>query len=153
MSFTMNDSFDALPDPATQPAFYEGVGVKRLLAWVVDTVLIGIISAVVASIPLFLLWFVFPLVFLLVSLIYRIGTIRLFSATLGMRVFNIELRDHAGQKLDGQTTALHTIAFMIASAFFIPQVVSVLMMLMSDRGQGLHDMFTGVVAINTPGRF
>ncbi|SDW40266.1 Uncharacterized membrane protein YckC, RDD family [Litoreibacter albidus] len=152
MSFTMNDTYDALPDPTTQPAFYEGVGVKRLLAWVVDTILIGVVAAIVASIPLFLLWFVFPLVFLVVSLIYRIGTINAFSATPGMRLFNIELRTHQGQRLDGSTAALHTIGFMIASAFFIPQVASVFLMLMSERGQGLHDMFTGVVAINSPGR-
>ncbi len=100
MSFTMNDTFDALPDPHTQPAFYEGVGVKRLLAWVVDTVLIGGIAVVIASIPLFLLWFVFPLVFLVVSVIYRIGSIKAFSATPGMRVFNIELRNHQGQRLE-----------------------------------------------------
>ncbi|WP_281858545.1 RDD family protein [Litoreibacter halocynthiae] len=149
----MNDTYDALPDPHTQPAFYEGVGVKRLLAWVVDTVLIGIIAAVIACIPLFLLWFVFPLVFLVVSLVYRIGSIRAASATPGMRLFNIELRAHDGQRLDGSTAALHTIAFMIASAFFIPQIASVFLMLMTDRGQGLHDMFTGVVAINTPGRY
>ncbi|SHE76755.1 RDD family protein [Litoreibacter ascidiaceicola] len=153
MSFTMNDTFDALPDPHTQPAFYEGVGVKRLLAWVVDTVLIGIIAAVIASIPLFLLWFVFPLVFLVVSLVYRIGSIRAASATPGMRLFNIELRAHDGQRLDGSAAALHTIAFMIASAFFIPQIASVFLMLMTERGQGLHDMFTGVVAINAPSRY
>lgn len=153
MSFTMNDSYDALPDPATHPAFYEGVAVKRLLAWLVDTVLIGVIAAIIASIPLFLLWFVFPLVFLVVSLIYRIGSIRAYSATPGMRLFNVELRTHEGQLMDGATAALHTIGFMIASAFFIPQVVSVFLMLMTERGQGLHDMFTGVVAINTPSRY
>ncbi|RLJ41807.1 putative RDD family membrane protein YckC [Litoreibacter meonggei] len=153
MSFTMNDTYDALPNPATQPAFYEGVGVKRLLAWVVDTVLIGTIAAIVASIPLFLLWFVFPLVFLVVSLIYRIGSIRAYSATPGMQLFNVELRAHDGQRLDGSAAALHTIAFMIASAFFIPQIASVFLMLMTERGQGLHDMFTGVVAINKPSRY
>ena len=153
MSFTMNDTYDALPDPQTQPAFYDGVGVKRLLAWVVDTVLIGMIAAVIASIPLFLLWFVFPLVFLVVSLIYRIGSIRAFSATPGMRLFNIELRNHEGQRLDGSAAAMHTIAFMIASAFFIPQIASVVLILMTERGQGLHDMFTGVVAINKPSRY
>ncbi|EPX80295.1 RDD family protein [Litoreibacter arenae] len=153
MSFTMNDTYRALPDPVTEPAFYSGVSVKRLLAWVVDTVIVGIVAAVVASIPLFLLWFVFPLVFLVVSLIYRIGSIRAFSATPGMRLFNIELRNREGAKLDGTDAALHTVAYMVASAFFIPQVVSVFLMLMTERGQGLHDMFTGVVAINSPGRY
>lgn len=152
MSFTMNDSYDALPDPVMQPAFYDGVSLKRLLAWVVDTVLIGVIAAIVASIPLFLLWFIFPLVFLVVSLIYRIGSIQAFSATPGMRLFNIELRNHHGQRLEGSEAAIHTVSFMVASAFFIPQVASVFMMLMNGRGQGLHDMFTGVVAINTPSR-
>ncbi|PTX55954.1 putative RDD family membrane protein YckC [Litoreibacter ponti] len=150
MSDTM--SYDALPDPATDPAFYDGVVLKRLLAWVVDTLLISVIAVVIASLPLFLLWFIFPAVFLVVSLIYRIGTIKAYSATPGMRLFNIELRTYQGSPLDGGEATLHTIGYLVASAFFIPQIISLLMMMLGERGQGLHDMFVGVVAINSPGR-
>lgn len=144
--------YSALPDPATAPAFYEGVTAKRALAWVVDTIVIAIIAAVVASLPLFLLWLVFPLVFLGVSLVYRIGSIQAISATPGMALFNIELRNHEGHKLNGKEAALHTIVFLIASAAFLPQLASAILMLTNGRGQGLHDMLAGIVAINKPGR-
>lgn len=152
MTTRSNDTYAALPDPAIQPAFYDGVATKRLLAWLVDSILVGIIAAIVASLPLFLLWFVFPLVFLVISLIYRIGTIASFSATPGMALFNIQLRTYQGAKLNGTEAALHTVSFLVASAFFLPQLASVILMLVNPRGQGLHDMFCGVVAINAPGR-
>lgn len=137
-----------LPDPARQPEFYDGVPTKRLLAWCVDMLLIFAASALVATLPLFIGWFFFPAIVLTISLIYRIGTIASRSATPGMRLFNIELRNREGQHLDGSEAALHTIAYLIASAFFIPQLVSIGLMLLGDRGQGLHDLLTGVVALN-----
>jgi len=149
---TPQDAYAALPDPTREPAFYEGVALKRLIAWIVDTVLVGLIAAVVASVPLFLLWFIFPLVFLAVSLVYRIGTIARFSATPGMMLMGVELRSHKGETLDSTAAALHTVSFLVASAFFLPQVASVVLMMMGGRGQGLHDLFCGVVAINAPGR-
>lgn len=146
------DAYAALPDPQTQPAFYEGVALKRLLAWIVDSLLVGVISAVIASLPLFLLWFVFPLVFAIVSVIYRIGTIASYSATPGMALFNLQLRTHTGARLSGSDAALHTLSFLVASAFFLPQMVSAVLMLTTPRHQGLHDMLCGVVAINAPAR-
>lgn len=144
-------SFARLPDPHAQSEFYDGVAIKRLLAWVVDIALIGICSAILATLPLFIGWFFFPFIFLTISLIYRIGTIASASATPGMRLFNIELRTHDGQMLDGGVAAIHTIAYMIASAFFLPQLISVILMLTQPRGQGLHDLLTGVAAINRAG--
>ncbi len=151
MSFTMTDS--GLPDPATQPEFYENVPTKRLLAWLVDIVVIALFSAVAATLPLFVGWFFFPLVFLVLSFIYRVSTITRGSATWGMRLFNIELRNREGAPLDTAEALIHTSAYMVASGFFFPQVISVVLMLGSERRQGLHDMLCGTAAINRPSRY
>lgn len=140
--------YDMLPDPERQAEFYSGVPTKRLLAWCVDMVIIVALSAVVATLPLFIGWFFFPMIVLVISLIYRISTIAARSATPGMRLFNIELRNGDGRHLDGAEAAMHTIAYLIASAFFIPQVISIVLMLTGLRGQGLHDHLTGIVALN-----
>lgn len=43
-----SDTMSHLPDPDRQAAFYDGVTVKRGLAWVVDTVLISLITLPIA---------------------------------------------------------------------------------------------------------
>ena len=43
-----------LPDPVDQPEFYQTIPTKRLLAWVVDVVLIGILTAIVIPFTLFI---------------------------------------------------------------------------------------------------
>lgn len=141
-------AYSMLPDPERQPEFYSGVPTKRLLAWFVDMVLILLASAVIATLPLFIGWFFFPAIVLGVSLVYRILTIAQQSATPGMRLFNIELRTFEGALLDGGSATLHTIGYLIASAFFLPQLISVVMMLTGRYGQGLHDHLTGIVAVN-----
>ncbi|MEM9582080.1 MAG: RDD family protein [Pseudomonadota bacterium] len=150
MSVVMSDTH--LPDPITQAEFYAGVPIKRLLAWVVDIIVIAIITAVAATLPFFIGWFFFPLIFMVLSFIYRVVTIGAHSATWGMRLFNIELRNRQGQHLDGAEALLHTAGYMVASAFFIPQLISLILMGISERGQGLHDLICGTTAINKPQR-
>lgn len=142
-----------LPDPITQSDFYEGVAIKRLLAWVVDVIIIGVLTAIVATLPLFIGWFFFPLIFLVLSFFYRVATLTAGSATWGMRLFNIQLRNREGQPLESSEALMHTAAYLLASSFFLPQVISIFLMLISERGQSLHDMLCGTAAINTPSRY
>lgn len=151
MSMTMTQTH--LPDPQTQSEFYAGVPLKRFLAWLVDIVLIGFFTAIVATLPLFIGWFFFPLIFVVLSFLYRVATITSGSATWGMRLFNIELRNREGQPLEGGEAVMHTLGYMIASAFFLPQVISVLMVLLSPRAQALHDHLCGTAAITKPRRY
>ena len=151
MSFTMTDTH--LPDPVTQSEFYAGIPAKRLLAWIVDVCLIGVMTAIVATLPLFIGWFFFPLIFLVLSFIYRVSTITSGSATWGMRLFNIELRNREGQPLDGSEAVLHTLGYMVAAAFFLPQLASLAMIAVSPKCQALHDHLCGTAAINKPQRY
>ena len=97
------------------------------MAWIVDVCLIGVLTVIVATLPLFIGWFFLPLIFVVLSFIYRVSTITSGSATWGMRLFNIELRNREGQPLEGSEAVMHTLGYMIASAFFLPQVVSVML--------------------------
>ena len=150
MSMSMTDT--QLPDPIAQSAFYDGVPTKRFLAWVVDIIIIALMSAVVATLPFFIGWFFYPLIFIGLSFIYRVVTIANRSATWGMRLFNIELRNREGQPLESSEAFLHSAAYMVASGFFLPQLISVVLMLISERKQGLHDFLCGTAAINKPSR-
>ncbi len=151
MSATMSDT--DLPDPVTQSAFYEGVPLKRLLAWIVDVFVVGLMTAVVATLPFFLGWFFLPLIFIVLNFIYRATTITSASATWGMRLFNIELRGRHGGPLEGAEAVLHTAAYMVAAGFFLPQLASIVLMLATERKQALHDLLCGTAAINKPSRY
>ncbi|WP_434622034.1 RDD family protein [Tabrizicola sp. M-4] len=140
---------DAQPDPDRHAAFYSGVPAKRALAWIIDTILVTLIVTLVALLTALTALFILPLVWLTVGFLYRWVTISGRSATLGMRLMSIEFLDRYGQRFDAATAFLHTLGYSLSMAFVLPQVISVGLMLVSRRGQGLTDMVLGSVAINS----
>ena len=137
-----------LPNPATKPQFYTGVLAKRAAAWVFDVVLVGILCVIILPFTAFTALLFFPFLMLVVGFIYRWFTIASKSSTWGMRLMGIELRDHEGLRLDSQSALMHTAGYSFSMAMAPLQLVSVLMMLLSDRKQGLTDHFLGTTAIN-----
>ena len=146
------DALWGLPDPDRYPEFYADVPVKRLVAFVVDTLLIGLITVVLIPFTAFTAVFYLPLLALLVSLAYRILTLAGGSATPGMRLVAIEMRTHRGEKFDLATAAAHTALYSVALSMVLPQVISVVLMLTTARRQGLHDMALGTAALNRAAR-
>ncbi|MDE4175813.1 RDD family protein [Phaeobacter sp. PT47_59] len=138
----------ALPDPDYQAEFYEMVTAKRLFAWLIDSVIIMGLAAVAVVLTAFVGLFIWPLLYLTIGFAYRTLTIASGSATLGMRFAGIELRDLSGHRLDLQMATLHSGAYTVALIVPILQIVSILMMLTSARGQGLGDAFLGTVMLN-----
>lgn len=149
----MNTRAYALPDPQTQPEFYADVPVKRLIAWVIDMVLIGILSALVLPLTLFTGIFFFGLIFIVMSFIYRVITIANGSATLGMRFVGIEFRTQHGERFELGHAFLHTLGYSVSLSFGILQVISIVLMLTTSRSQGLTDHVMGSVAINKAARY
>lgn len=141
-----------LPNPETQPAFYQDVTTKRLLAWLIDTFVIALICVMILPFTAFTGIFFFPFLMLVVGFAYRVITITNGSATLGMRLLAIEFRKSDGQRFDLSSAFLHTLGLTISFAFPILQVISVVLMLTSARGQGLTDHILGSVAINRAAR-
>jgi uncharacterized RDD family membrane protein YckC len=62
------------------------------------------------------------------------------------------LREQDGLRLSGGTALLHTIGYTVSVAMAPLQLISVILMIVSGRGQGLSDMILGTAAINRPVR-
>lgn len=137
-----------IPDPERQTEFYSDVPTKRLLAWVFDTILILAICALLVVLTVFVSLFIWPLLLLIVGLAYRTVTLARGSATWGMRLMAIEFRTLKGERLSLGIAFLHSLGLTISFAFPVLQVISVVLMLTTERGQGLTDLALGTVALN-----
>jgi len=143
-------SLPGLPDPDIAPGFYNGVPAKRLLAWLIDSVLILALTLLIVPFTAFLALFFLPALWLAVGFAYRTVALARASATPGMRFMAIEFRDATGRPFDLALAALHTLGYSLSMAFVLPQVASVVLMLTGARAQGLTDLALGSAAINRP---
>jgi uncharacterized RDD family membrane protein YckC len=139
-----------LPDPDYDPAFYDGVPAKRLVAWLVDVAIIASVALILGLLTLTVLLWIWPILYLTVSFLYRSATIGTGSATLGMRLMNLELRNALGRRLTPGEAMVHTGLYLLLSASMILQLVSIGLIAASQRHQGLHDHILGTAAINRP---
>ena len=145
--------YATLPDPDFQSEFYADVPVKRALAWIFDTILITILTALVVPFTFFTALFFLPVLYLAISFLYRVVALTRKSATPGMRLMAIEFRDRTGAKFDLGTAFLHTLGYTLTVGTVLPQLLSAVLMLTTARGQGLTDMVLGTVAINRPSAY
>ena len=137
-----------LADPVTQPQFYASVAPKRFVAWIIDTVLIVVLCAIVVPFTAFTGLFFLPFLFLVVGLLYRVVTISSGSATWGMRFMSIEFRSIDGGRFDLSLAFWHTVGYTISWSVFPVQLISIASMLISERGQGLSDHLLGTTVLN-----
>jgi uncharacterized RDD family membrane protein YckC len=148
-------------DPATQPELFEGVLARRVVAFIVDFVIISI-PVVLAAMFIFAFGIVtlglgFALYWLLPSatVIWAIVYFGITlggpaSATLGMRVMDLEMRTWYGAPAYFVLGAVHAVAFWFTVSFFTPFVL--LVAFFNERGRLLHDIMLGTVIINNTGR-
>lgn len=152
MTYSMTEPGWALPAPETHPDLYADTVSKRFFAWVIDVVLVAIVTAAVLPFTAFIGLFFLPLLYAALSFLYRWWSLSARSATPGMRMTSIELRSRDGSRLDTATAFLHTAGYFVSIAVFPLQLVSIVLMLMSGRKQGLTDHVLGTVAINRTAR-
>ena len=141
-----------LPDTIAQAAFYETVPTNRLFAWILDAAIILEICLVVLPFTGFLGIFFWPLMWLVVGFAYRTITIANLSATWGMRLVSIELRNRTGAPLDLTKAILHTLGYTISIGIFLLQAVSIVLICASMRGQSIIDHVLGAVMLNKQAR-
>ena len=137
-----------LPDPDSQPEFYQSVVIKRFIAWLFDIAFISLLCTVAILLTFGLGFFILAVIYALISFVYRVVTIANGSATLGMRFMGIELRDAFGARMSTGMAIAHTTGYFVSMAIPILQIISVIMMITSARCQGLTDAFLGTVMIN-----
>ena len=142
----------ALPDPRSHAEFYADVPVKRLMAWVIDLVVVLGTGLLLLPFTLFTALFFLPFWLLVVGFGYRVVMLANGSATLGMRLMSIEMRTLQGERFTLGAAFLHTLGYSISFAFPLLQAVSVVLMLTTERGQGLTDHVLGTTALNRAAR-
>jgi uncharacterized RDD family membrane protein YckC len=137
-----------LPDPDSQPEFYQSEATKRFFAWLFDIAFISLLCTVAILLTFGMGFFILALIYAVISFVYRVVTIANGSATLGMRFMGIELRDAFGARMDTGKAIAHTAGYFVSMAIPVLQIISVIMMMTSARCQGLTDAFLGTVMIN-----
>lgn len=148
-------------DPIRNPELFEGVLARRVIAFVIDLFIIGI-PVILAAMFIFafgiitlglgfaLYWLLSPatVVWALVYFGVTLGGSR--SATVGMRIVDLEMRTWYGAPAYFVLGAIHAVAFWFTVSFFTPFVL--LVAFFNGRRRLLHDIMLGTVIINAPAR-
>jgi len=157
-------SIDVKPhayDPAANPELFDGVLSRRVLAFIIDFIIIAV-PVVLTSMFIFafgivtlglgwaLYWLLTPAT-VIWALCYFGATLGgPHSATVGMRVMDLEMRTWYGAPAYFVLGAVHAIAFWFTVSFFSPFVL--LVAFFNRRRRLLHDIMLGTVIINSPAR-
>jgi len=148
-------------DPATQPELFDGVLARRVVAFIVDFVIISI-PVVLAAMFIFAfgivtlglgfaLYWLLPTATVIWAIVYFGATLGgPASATFGMRVMDLEMRTWYGAPAYFVLGAVHAVAFWFTVSFFTPFVL--LVAFFNERGRLLHDIMLGTVIINNTAR-
>ena len=143
---------EAPPDPLAEPALYDGILPRRVVAFIVDLTLIAVLAIC--------LWLVFgvagiltfgaltPLGMVVLAILpvaYHTFFLGRDGATPGMRVFDLELRSWTGRLPDYSQTFLTTVLFY-ASVSLTAWLV-LLVPLFTNRNRTLHDILAGTVML------
>jgi uncharacterized RDD family membrane protein YckC len=145
-------------DPWLQPELFRGVLTRRVFAFLIDLVVLSIpvilaimFIAVFGVITLGLGWALFWLVSpasVIWAVIYYGATLGgPHSATMGMRVMDLELRTWYGAPGYFVLGAMHAVLFWISVSVLTPLVL--LVGLFNSRRRLLHDIVLGTVVINS----
>ena len=147
-------------DPLLQPELFRGVLTRRVFAFLIDLVVLSIpvilayvFIAVFGLITLGLGWLLFWLVWpasVIWALIYYGSSLGgPHSATMGMRVMDLELRARVGFLRAHLVVlgATHAVLFWLSVSFLTPLVL--LIGLFNGRRRLLHDIILGTVVINS----
>ncbi len=157
-------SIDVKPhayDPATQPELFDGVLSRRVIAFVIDFFVVAV-PIVLAAMFIFAfgivtlglgwaLYWLLPPASVIWAIVYfgiTLGGER--SATLGMRVMDLEMRTWYGAPAYFVLGAVHAIVFWLSISAFTPFIL--LVAFFNERRRLLHDIVLGTVVINNARR-
>lgn len=134
---------------------YDGVRTRRIFAFLIDYLIVGLISIPFAIVILLLGiitfglgWALFGFLVPVVALTYVWFTLGSGDqATTGMKMMNIRLERLDGRPLDGMFAIVHSIMFWAGNVILTPLVL--LITLFSDRKRTLHDLLLGTAVVRT----
>jgi uncharacterized RDD family membrane protein YckC len=148
-------------DPATNPELFEGVLARRVVAFIIDIIIIAV-PLIVASVFIFvfgiitfgfgwaLFWLLSP-ASVVWALVYYGATLGSpASATLGMRAMEIEMHTWYGAPAYFVLGAVHAVVYWITVSVLSPLILVV--GFFNGRRRLLHDILVGTVLINNANR-
>ena len=148
-------------DPMTNPELFEGVLARRCIAFLIDVVII-FIPVLFAVIFIFifgvitlglgwaLYWLLSPATVIWAIVYYGLTFGSPASATIGMRIMDLEMRTWYGAQAYFVLGAVHAIVYWVTVSLLTPFIL--LVALFNDRRRLLHDMLVGTIVINNPAR-
>jgi uncharacterized RDD family membrane protein YckC len=145
-------------DPDLEPELFRGVLTRRLFACLIDLVVlsvpvilacifIAIFGVVTLGLGWALFWLVSPASIIWALVYYGSSLGGPHSATLGMRLMDLELRTWYGAPGYFVLGAAHALVFWMSISFLTPLVL--LVGLFNGRRRLLHDILLGTVVINS----
>ncbi len=142
------------PDPIGAPQFYHDVTARRIVAFIIDIMIIAMISIVIhmalGMLTIMTLGLASPLHFLvappIIGLAYHILQIGSpVAATMGMRLMGLRAWSTAGGRPSGVQATVHGICYYGSMA--VTAGLICLVALFTQRRQTLHDMLAGIVML------
>src|ERR1700730_14007848 len=144
-------------DPYLHPELFRGVLTRRMFAFLIDLVVlsvpvilacifIAIFGVVTLGLGWALFWLVSPASIIWALVYYGSSLGGPHSATMGMRVMDLELRTWYGAPGYFLLGAMHAVLFWISVSVLSPLVL--LVGLFNGRRRLLHDVVLGTVVIN-----
>jgi uncharacterized RDD family membrane protein YckC len=148
-------------NPRATPEYYDGVLPRRIVAFVIDCffvfgpiMLLALFIFVLGIVTLGLGWLLFWLlspIFVIWALLYTASTLGgKNSATVGMRMMDLEMRTVYGGRMDFILASIHVILFYISVVGLTPAVLIVA--LLNPARRLAHDYLSGAVLINNEER-
>ena len=145
-------------DPVSQPELFNGVATKRIFAFLIDLVVISVpiilgylfillFGLITLGFGWVLFWLAWPASVIWAILYYGATLGGPHSATIGMRVMDLELRTWYGAPGYFVLGAMHAVLFWVSISFLTPLIV--LFGLFNGRRRLLHDIILGTVVINS----
>lgn len=145
-------------DPAANPELFQGVLARRVVAFVIDLVVIAVpliaawififvLGLVSFGLGWFLFWIMSPASLIWALVYYGMTLGSPASATIGMRAMALQMRTWYGAPAYFVLGAVHAIVFWLSVSLLTPLILVV--GLVNARRRLLHDFVVGVVIVNT----
>jgi uncharacterized RDD family membrane protein YckC len=142
-------------DPRAEPELFDGVLSKRIIAFIIDAIIIvllmipaALVVFIVGFVTFGLGWFLYSALFAIVALGYVALTLGgPNSATVGMRMSGLEMRTWNGAPMFSLLAVFHALIFWFSVGLLTPLVL--LVGLFTTRKQLLHDLILGTVVVNS----
>jgi uncharacterized RDD family membrane protein YckC len=145
-------------DPWSQPELFRGVLTRRAFAFLIDVmvlsipvilavIFIAVFGVVTLGLGWALFWLVSPASVIWALIYYGASLGGPHSATIGMRMMDLQMRTWYGAPSYFVLGAMHAVLFWVSVSVLSPLVL--LVGLFNGRRRLLHDIILGTVVINS----